>query len=69
MKYSAINPEPFAMRPLVAAEMLGVSPDKFQELVHSGWIAPSVNEPRLVLHDREHIKRTWERIKRDGWPK
>lgn len=69
MKFSAINPEPFAVRPLAAAEMLGLSQDKFQQLVNRGWISPSVNTPKLVLYDREHVRATWERMKREGLPK
>ena len=69
MKYSAINPEPFAVRPQAAAEMLGLSRTKFQELVNRGWLAPTINTPALVLYDREHVKGTWERLKREGWPK
>ena len=69
MRFSAINPQPFAVRPQVAAELLGLSRTKFQEFVNRGWLTPTVNTPALVLYDAEHVRKVWERIKRDGWPK
>ena len=69
MKFSAVQIEPLAVRPDDAAKMLGVSPDKFQTLVKSGWLAPSVHDRLLTLYDVAHVRRVWERIKREGWPK
>ena len=69
MKFSAVQLEPVAVGPEEAAKMLGLSVDLFQTLVKCGWLAPSVRQHRLTLYDVSHVRKAWERIKRDGLPR
>lgn len=69
MKFSVVRIEPLAVRPDDAAHMLDLSANTFQMLIKCGWLAPSVHEHRLTLYDVEHVRKVWERIKREGSPK
>jgi hypothetical protein len=60
--------EPVGLRPVDAAQFIGISTDMLDRCRNAEWVTPAVAIHGLVIYDTSDLRLLWNRIKREGLP-